>query len=261
MPFASTCSAAIPRPGLRTARCSAAWGARPLEARQRARAWVWASPRVPLIGREEHLAALLAALGAVKQGRTVVCSVHGRSGWARPPSSSASSTTCAHADAAAAPVILAGRCYEQESVPYKAFDSLVDALSRYLRRLPRWEAEALLPRDVQLLGACSPSCGGSRRWARPRTAVSRSPTSASSGQRAFSALRELLARLGDRKPLILAIDDLQWADVDSAALLSDLLRPPDPPILLLLACYRSEDTATNLFLQALSSTSSSTRPA
>ena len=43
-------------------------------------AWARASAGVPLIGREEHLAALRAALGAVKQGRTVVCSVHGRSG-------------------------------------------------------------------------------------------------------------------------------------------------------------------------------------
>jgi hypothetical protein len=45
-------------------------------------------------------------------------------------------------------MILAGRCFELESVPYKALDAIIDELARPLDRIPASEAATLLPRHV-----------------------------------------------------------------------------------------------------------------
>ena len=201
------------------------------------------------VGREKHLEALRDAFQTSKAGRAVIVAVHGGSGMGK--SALVRRFLVELKDLHGEAVVLVGRCYERESVPYKALDALVDALSRYLRRLPSAQAEAFLPHDILALAKLFPVLRQVGAVNRARRAVLDIPDSLEMQRRAFQALRELFVRVADRRPLVLFIDDLQWGDVDSGALLEHLMSPPDPPALLLIGCYRSEEANTAPLLRSI----------
>ncbi len=203
---------------------------------------------LPFVGRETHLAELTRAFEATQSGQALVYHLHGKSGAGK---SALLQRFLDELGERRGAVVLAGRCYEQESVPYKAVDSLVDALTHHLLRLTPPERTLLLPTDVSALARIFPVLNRVVEVAATGDTTADAPDLLELRQRAFAALRELLKRLGERYPLVLCIDDLQWGDVDSAALLADLIRPPDAPRMLLLIAYRSEYVGTSTCLQAL----------
>ncbi|HEX7699223.1 MAG TPA: serine/threonine-protein kinase, partial [Kofleriaceae bacterium] len=201
----------------------------------------------PFVGRGAHLAALHRAYDAAAAGQPVTIWVHGRSG--------AGKTTLVRRfideiRARNEAIVLVGRCYERESVPYKAMDSVIDALSAYLCRLPKADAERIMPRDVQVLARLFPVLRRIQIVAEPQTRSFAALDLAETRRRALAALRELLARLAEERPVVMWIDDLQWGDLDSAMMLAAVMRAPAPPHLMLVGSYRADD-AGSAFLVAL----------
>ena len=209
-----------------------------------------------LIGREAPLAELENAFRATRDGAPVSVYVHGTSGIGK------STLVQAFLDRLtrdARAVVLAGRCYARESVPYKAVDGIVDRLSQYLRSPALAEAARLLPPDTLALERLFPVLGrvdAISRMARPDQDVT-SPLELR--RRAFEALREILRRICAGPPLVIWVDDLQWTDADSVVLLETLLGPPDPPPILFAATFRTEEIAAQPFLRSMMQRARSSR--
>ncbi len=201
------------------------------------------------VGRESELRELHHALHTTRAGQTVAVYVSSLSGMGK------SALVQTFLDQAKRDsekvVILQGRCYERESVPYKALDGVVDSLSKYLASLRDASALALMPRNALSLARVFPVMLQVDAIFDERATRHETGDLFTQRRQAFGALRELLTALAERQPLIIWIDDLQWADTDSVLLLEELLRPPDGPPLLLIGSFRTEDVDAKPFLKQL----------
>lgn len=201
------------------------------------------------VGRERQLAELNDAFRATRHGQTVTVYLHGNSGMGK---STLVRTFLDQVKAKAQnAVVLQGRCYERESVPYKGLDGVVDSLSKHLASMRRVKAEALMPRNRAALARVFPVMLQVDGIFDARANQPETIDLFTMRRQAFGALREILTRLAEQKPLVIYIDDLQWADADSIFLLEDLLQPPDAPPLLLIASFRSEDIEEQPFLKQM----------
>jgi serine/threonine protein kinase len=203
------------------------------------------SPRPPrnstppvLVGRDAQLRQLAEAYEECRNGATSIVHVSGPSGIGK---STLLTTFLSRPEAFGSAVILQGRCYEGDAVPFKAVDTIVDALTARLLRARPEETAQILPKDFDALTRLFPALR--RVDSRPHGGSLGLKTEApfEIRRRGFSAMREMLGRLGALHPLVIWIDDLQWGDGDSVTFLQDLIHPPDAPSLLLVLSYRSEE--------------------
>lgn len=116
---------------------------------------------------------------------------------------------------AAGAVVLDAAARPVERIPFAVADSLADRLADALIALDGPAREATLGSDGPGLAAAFPALA-------PAAGVAPEPGEATSRRWLFAAVARVLGRLAARCPVVVEVDDAQWVDRDSAALLAAL---------------------------------------
>ncbi len=187
------------------------------------------------VGRDIELAMLDHELDAIR-GRPRIVVVTGESGVGK-------SALVRHFGTRAMggrdALILRARCHERESVPGGGIDGIMDSLARHLRPLDAAAVARCVPRRADVLVRAFPvlrTVGELKRTRRVDDDVIDPHTRRA---RVVEAIGEMLARIADRRLLVVVVDDVQWADAETLATLHGVVSGPDPPPLLLIATWRA----------------------
>ncbi len=193
----------------------------------------------PFVGRSSERAILSSELEKVASGRPRTVVVRGPSGIGK---SALIRRFAEEIEEQGRGIVLAGRCYQREQVPFKALDGVVDAMAARLSRMPATELSDIVPLGAGALMQVFPVLGAVELFAASAPAsTSRSPGEVLT--EAAEAARELLAKWSLRLPILIVIDDLQWSDADSATFIARMIDPQSHSRILTLATARSGDGA------------------
>ncbi len=202
-----------------------------------------------LVGRSAELAQLAGALLDCADGTHRLVHLVGPSGIGK--------TSILHELATRQPHdcrILSARCHPQETVAFNAIDGLIDDL---IQRLPQQTALAshqLAPDQRAALIRVFPALGPTVDQAgNPLPPVDTDQLRLR--QLAFVGLSSLLLALAVEAPLLLWLDDVQWADADSGAILRSLVRTRGRRGITIVLAYRDTDRATSACLEVLEDSS------
>lgn len=140
-------------------------------------------------------------------------------------------------------LVISGRCYNRESVPYQGWHRIASKIAEMCEALQP-AVQELIEEDRRRAGVLFP------QLAPPGEPLDSRHVGRLS---AIRALRHILAVLAQQRPILLAIEDLHWASWDTASLLMDLFADESAISCLVLGTWRtdSERSGDNFLLRDL----------
>lgn len=177
-----------------------------------------------LIGRDDELSRLLELVESARRGFGGAVLISGEAGIGK---TRLVQEVCGRAESSGC-LVLTGLCTEEGR--HMQYEAVADALRGQFRRLDGKEIQQIGARFPEL-GRIEPELGGAR--SSPGTSVDQN--------RLSEALLRCLLEMAERRPLLLAIEDIHWADAGSLFALRYLAqRLRNVPVLLLIT-YRSDE--------------------
>jgi tetratricopeptide (TPR) repeat protein len=131
--------------------------------------------------------------------------------------------------------VLFGHCEEDLASPYQFF---AEALGNYISRASEEEIRAHVQTHWSQLARLVPAVNGI-----PDLPPSRTTDADTERYLLFAAAVGVLATIAERQPVVLILDDLQWADTGSLALLRHLASTDQVRRILILATFRDSELA------------------
>ena len=180
------------------------------------------------VGRDHPRSRMLSRLDDALAGRTRLVLVSGEAGIGK------TTLVGAVADAAGDRALVSwGTCWDGASAP--GYWPWTQALDAVVRRLDPDRAADLAGEDAPLLASIVPALGRAGDHAAADPAQTRLLL--------FDAVGRWLARLAEQRPMVVVLDDLQWADRSSLELLDFVVRAQHTAALLLVGAYRHDELA------------------
>lgn len=199
-----------------------------------------------LVGRGVPLQRLVAGLERSRIDGAQVRFIFGASGVGKSALSQAFSVASVERGA----LLLAGRCFQQETAPLKALDGIVDALAQAMLDDPSLGGpiESVLERRSAVLCSVFPVLRAVPA-VEERSDGPRPHDTHEVRRQAFDGLADVVAALSASRPLVLLVDDLQWADAESADAFAQLVRSSESAGFMFAATCRAEERDASAFLE------------